>query len=214
MRTDHSKEGKIIMKKVLGNLTDGPLVVCLMVFFMSLMACAKYSDNAVGLTEPTDLFIEACDNLFAEDTNYKVIDENGCDVTEQFLEEHRAEYLSDDYVAIENAVIDTIKYFTWEESAPQPQPLINRDVYQKYHIHKKTKGHKNNITFDLVWSITGNYKFYDHNERIPECNAELNIEKFSTDNDDAFFRINDPIHLQRQNPPQIGRALRYQQASL
>lgn len=71
-------------------------LVCVLVSAMACPAFAATTEDQEGLTGPTDLFVDICDELFSEDSEYRAIDNNGNDVTAQFL----AEY---DYMAERNA---------------------------------------------------------------------------------------------------------------
>ena len=60
-----------------------------------------------GLNGPSEVFIDVCDQLFAEGSDCKAIEKSGNDVTEQFLRDHREEYLSGDYAAIWEAITNS-----------------------------------------------------------------------------------------------------------
>ena len=58
------------------------------------------------LTGPTDLFIDVCDQLFAEGSDSTATDRDGNDVTERFLREYQEAYHSGDYVTLWDAVAE------------------------------------------------------------------------------------------------------------
>ena len=60
-----------------------------------------------GLKGPSEVFIDVCDQLFAEGSDCKAIEKSGNDVTEQFLRDHREEYRSGDYAAIWEAITNS-----------------------------------------------------------------------------------------------------------
>lgn len=74
------------------------LLICSL---MATMSGTVFATNSIkedgGLTGPTQLFFEVCDNLFAKSSTYRVIDKNGKDVTSQFLNDYQDYYFSGNY---------------------------------------------------------------------------------------------------------------------
>lgn len=152
------------MKKILHRvLLCGMFIVC----FSTMMSVTAFAANA-GLTGPTDEFIDVCNSLFTEGSGYKAIDQNGDDVTEEFVQDYRDEYLSGNLAVIWEAVGDDLSCITWERDVPQPYFYITDTVKSKgIYRHDKTEEHGKD--FEMIYYVSGTFKYHDGTGQIIEC---------------------------------------------
>ena len=166
------------MKKVFRSFSYVLFVVCLLTL-LSIVAFAQESNNDGGLKGPTNLFIEVCDNLFAENSNYRAIDKNGFDVTESFLSAHQAEYNSRNYMAIWNSVKGDLSVISWTVESLQPYLLMSGSVSESFYVLGETTDHMPGKTFEMTYTISGTYRYHDSTGQISECSdAVLDITRF------------------------------------
>ena len=167
------------MKRTIKKISSCLLVVCLLML-MSVTAFAQDETEEYGLTGPTELFIDVCDDFFTENSNYKAIDKNGNDVTEAFLGESRNDYLQGDYDKIWNAVKNDLAAISWENDIPQTMLLMNKSVSDSFYVLDETKEHMKGKTFEMLYTISGTYMYHDSNGQVSECSdAVLDIESFN-----------------------------------
>ena len=155
-------------------------LVCVLVSAMACPAFAATTEDQEGLTGPTDLFVDICDELFSEDSEYRAIDNNGNDVTAQFLAEYDDAYASGTYALIWNAVNDELDTITWRREMPTPRLVMNGSASDYFYVLDETTDHMPGKTFEMLYSVSGTYKYHDSNGQITECSdAVLNIESFN-----------------------------------
>ena len=155
-------------------------LVCVLVSAMACPAFAATTEDQEGLTGPTDLFVDICDELFSEDSEYRAIDNNGNDVTAQFLAEYDDAYAAGNYELIWNAVKDELDTITWRREMPTPRLVMNGSASDYFYVLDETTDHMPGKTFEMLYSVSGTYKYHDSNGQITECSdAVLNIESFN-----------------------------------
>ena len=114
-------------------------LVCVLVSAMACPAFAATTEDQEGLTGPTDLFVDICDELFSEDSEYRAIDNNGNDVTAQFLAEYDDAYAAGNYELIWNAVKDELDTITWRREMLFPHPDLHSQVPRsQFHLYGKS----------------------------------------------------------------------------
>lgn len=151
---------------------------------MATMSGTVFATNSIkedgGLTGPTQLFFEVCDNLFAKSSTYRVIDKNGKDVTSQFLNDYQDYYFSGNYQAIWNAIVNRSDTISWENELPSPQLLMNGSASESFYKLGTTTEHMPGKSFEMLYTVSGTYKYHDGTGQISEySNAVLNIESFN-----------------------------------
>jgi len=167
------------VKKNFRRISSMVLAVCLLMV-MSTTAFAMESDNEDGLTGPTNLFIDVCDDLFEENSNYRAIDKNGVDVTGNFLSTYRSAYMSGNYEVIWNAVKNSLSVISWKNEIPQTRLLMNGSASDSFYVLDETTDHMPGKTFEMLYTISGTYKYHDSTGQISECSdAVLDIEAFN-----------------------------------
>lgn len=155
-------------------------LVCVLVSAMACPAFAATTEDQEGLTGPTDLFVDICDELFSEDSEYRAIDNNGNDVTAQFLAEYDDAYAAGNYELIWNAVKDELDTITWRREMPTPRLVMNGSASDYFYVLDETTDHMPGKTFEMLYSVSGTYKYHDSNGQITECSdAVLNIKSFN-----------------------------------
>ena len=155
-------------------------LVCVLVSAMACPAFAASTEDQEGLTGPTDLFVDICDKLFSEDSEYRAIDNDGNDVTAQFLTEYDDAYVAGNYELIWNAVKDELDTITWRREMPTPRLVMNGSASDYFYVLDETTDHMPGKTFEMLYSVSGTYKYHDSNGQITECSdAVLNIESFN-----------------------------------
>ena len=155
-------------------------LVCVLVSAMACPAFAATTEDQEGLTGPTDLFVDICDELFSEDSEYRAIDNNGNDVTAQFLAEYDDAYAAGNYELIWNAVKDELDTITWRREMPTPRLVMNGSASDYFYVLDETTDHMPGKTFEMLYSVSGTYQYHDSNGQITECSdAVLNIESFN-----------------------------------
>ena len=116
-------------------------LVCVLVSAMACPAFAATTEDQEGLTGPTDLFVDICDELFSEDSEYRAIDNNGNDVTAQFLAEYDDAYAAGNYELIWNAVKDELDTITWRREMPTPRLVMNGSASDYFYVLDETTDH-------------------------------------------------------------------------
>lgn len=155
-------------------------LVCVLVSAMACPAFAATAEDQEGLTGPTDLFVDICDELFSRDSEYRAIDNDGNDVTAQFLAEYDDAYVAGNYELIWNAVKDELDTITWQREMPTPRLVMNGSASDYFYVLDETTDHMPGKTFEMLYSVSGTYKYHDSNGQITECSdAVLNIESFN-----------------------------------
>lgn len=137
-------------------------------------------DQGEGLTGPTELFIDICDELFSGNSEYKAIDKSGDDVTAQFLVDYQDAYVVENYTLIWEAVKENLETITWRREMPTPRLLMNGSASDYFYILDETTEHMPGKTFEMLYSVSGTYRYHDSNGQISECSdAVLSIEAFN-----------------------------------
>ena len=84
------------MKRLLRKICSLALVFVLSICLASTAYAADTINEDLGLTGPTNLFIDVCDNLFSQDSTYRALDSEGNDITENFLAKYQSAYHTGD----------------------------------------------------------------------------------------------------------------------
>ena len=85
------------MKKRAAIIAVLALAVCALAVYGVSPALKEYLTGPDG---PTELFVETCERLFSGDGDCRVFDEQGLDITEDFVLAHRGDYERGDFDAL------------------------------------------------------------------------------------------------------------------
>ena len=97
----------VLMKRAeKGSRLPYAVVIVFFTVCLSFLVSKGVLKRSADLTGPTDLFIDVCDQLFAEGPDSTATDRDGNDVTERFLREYQEAYHSGDYVTLWDAVAE------------------------------------------------------------------------------------------------------------
>lgn len=135
-----------------------------------------------GLSGPTELFKSVCNNLFCGDEDYRAISKDGLDVTDAFLGEYANEYISRNYLSIWNAVQDEMDVIKWDSKNDMVSSriIMNGRASESFYVLDKTTTHMAGETFEMVYTISGTYRYYDSTGQISDYdNAVVNIDLFN-----------------------------------
>lgn len=170
------------MKRLLRKICSLALVFVLSICLASTAYAADTINEDLGLTGPTNLFIDVCDNLFSQDSTYRALDSEGNDITENFLAKYQSAYHTGDYTQIWNAVKDSAISVTWENETPQPTHRldVNGSASRSFYVLGTTKDHMPGTTFEMSYDVSGTYRYHDSTGEIFDCSdATLNITAFN-----------------------------------
>ena len=161
---------------------------------LSTMAFAAEPSVDWSTVEPSQEFIEYYSDFFENPDVYWVTDKNGVDVTSTFWTTYYSDYLSNSFNHIFAYVMNNDCTLEWD-STPQGNTAISTQAtfltytishtfYKSIDISKLTNG----TTVGVRYTVTGSYTVNDGYDRIiSQTDAELDINKFSHDNDHPCY---------------------------
>ena len=149
--------------------------------FIVSTSCFATSPSNQGLTEPTERFVEMCDNLFNNPEEYKALDKAQNDVTNMFINKYAPYYNSKEY----NVLLDAFKLELYriirekETQKPTTGTLDDRSVEKSFYVIDETTEFSPGKTFEMTYTVSGDYSFDSSTRQIVDySDAQLNIDYF------------------------------------
>lgn len=162
-----------VTKKAISILTSFTLV-----FLLSMSCFATGTETTTGLTGPTPLFIEVCNNLFTNPDEYKALDKGQQDITESFVNKYKPCYYSRSYDMLWNAFKNELYGVTWETR--QNVARGSDSVSKEFYVLDETTDIMPGKTFEMLYSVSGSYTYDDDTHDILTISmAKLNVESFN-----------------------------------
>lgn len=149
--------------------------------FIVSTSCFAATPSNQGLTEPTEKFIEMCDNLFNNPEEYKALDKGQNDVTNIFINKYASYYAAEEYGVLWDAFKDELYGIMWEDETQKSTrgTIVNRSVEKSFYVIDETTEFSPGKTFEMTYTVSGDYSFDSSSRQIVDySNAYLNIDYF------------------------------------
>lgn len=145
------------------------------------MTCFAVDTSDQPLKGPTKTFIEMCDCLFTNSTEYRALDKGQNDVTNAFISSHASDYQSRDYDTLWKAFRAELYGITWrtEEEISTFGNVVNRTVEDNFYVVDGTTGTVPEFDFEMLYAVSGDYSYdTSTHEFLDHSDARVSLDSF------------------------------------
>ena len=155
----------------------------LLLGMLMLAGCGK-AVKTEEKKEVSEKLVDVCEHFFETSKGeYRAIDKDGKDITDDFYEQYQSAYTEKDYETIADAAANDLKYIKWTEQTEDQEKsseLTARTITEDFYVMGQAKELFKGKSFDMVFSITGEFQFLKETGEVQEYGDSMfSVEYFN-----------------------------------